>query len=156
MADAPHDPDARRMLLEFMRGRDVSCPVCGYNLRDLTNMTCPECEHQLELCVGVQDVRLLPFVMAIAPGIFSGLCALFLGTVMVVSIIANGGRPVGIPWTIVALDLFGWLSGVVAIGLIVGRRRFLAQPAPAQRGIAAVIWTVHVMAFLVLVIAAFG
>ena len=144
------------MLLDFVRERDVECPLCGYNLRDLTRPTCPECEHPLELRVGVQQLRLMPFVMAIVPGIFSGFCAIFIAGIFVVNIIMNNGQPVGIPWPMVLLDVFGWLSGFIAIGLILARHRFLARPAETQRGIAITVWTIHIMAFLVLLIAIVG
>jgi hypothetical protein len=35
----------RRHLAEH----DVACPACGYNLRGLTGMTCPECGSPVEL-----------------------------------------------------------------------------------------------------------
>jgi hypothetical protein len=36
----PAEPD---LLRQFLRGRDVACPSCQYNLRDLTGERCPEC-----------------------------------------------------------------------------------------------------------------
>ncbi|MCA9297894.1 MAG: hypothetical protein KDA28_02440, partial [Phycisphaerales bacterium] len=36
---------------DFLKDHDVACPSCGYNLRDLTSETCPECRFHLELSV---------------------------------------------------------------------------------------------------------
>lgn len=157
MSDEPRetlDPD--RMLLDFVGGRDVQCPLCGYNLRDLTKTTCPECEHPLELRVGVQQLRLLPFVLAIAPGIFSGSCAAVLAIVIFVNFIVNQGVLVGVGWRMIGLDLFGWLSGIVAGVIIFRRNKFLARRQASQRGIAAIIWSAHLMTVLVLLIVALG
>lgn len=37
------------LVLEFVKGRNVYCPVCAYNLRDATVPTCPECAAELKL-----------------------------------------------------------------------------------------------------------
>ena len=34
-------------LLQFVRERDVECPGCGYNVRNLASDRCPECGEQL-------------------------------------------------------------------------------------------------------------
>lgn len=154
--ETPKTLDPDRMLLDFVRGRDIECPLCGYNLRDLTKTTCPECEQTLQLRVGVQRLTLLPFLMAIAPGIFAGPCAVFLTVMLSVNFIANGGRFVGVPLQIICLDLMGWLSALFTIGLIVKRQRFLKATLPKQRALVATIWFVHFMAFLVLMILVFG
>jgi hypothetical protein len=142
------------MLLEFMRGRDVGCPLCGYNLRDLTKATCPECNHRLELRVGVQKVQVLWLILAIIPGAFSGLCAAALLTMIIIVRVflepGQGGPAPGL----IGLDVFGWLSGAVALVLILARNRFLAARRPTQRILAMVIWAVHIAAFLVLMYAA--
>ncbi len=149
MNDEPRETlDTERMLLDFVRGRDVECPLCGYNLRDLTKTTCPECEHPLELRVGVQKLNLLPFVMAIAPGIFSGACATVLSVLIVVNYIANAGQLVGVEWPIIGLAVFGLISGIVAVVIIIRRNKFLKRPRAHQRFIASLIWTIHLMALL--------
>ena len=159
MSDEPRETlDIDRMLLDFVRGRDIECPLCGYNLRDLTKTTCPECKHSLEMCVGVQRPPLVPFVLAIAPGIFGGLCAAVLAVIILVNFLVNGGQFVGVPLQIFVLDLLGWLSGLFTIGLIVTRHRFLKAPLPKQRALAAVIWIGNflVLAILLLIVLVFG
>lgn len=150
--DPPPTLDLDRMLLDFVHERDVTCPLCGYNLRNLTNPTCPECKHALEMRVGVQRLPLLPFVLAIAPGIFGGLCAAFLSVMLCVNFIANGGQFVGVPWQIALLDGLGWISGLLTVGLFLTRHRFLAAPVPKQRALAAAIWIGNIMAVVVVVL----
>ena len=48
------DPD---LLQAFLRGRDVACPACGYNLRDLEGSRCPECGDELHLQLGLVEPR---------------------------------------------------------------------------------------------------
>lgn len=45
------------MLQSFLEGRDVDCPGCGYNLRDLQTDRCPECGEELLLRVGLLEPR---------------------------------------------------------------------------------------------------
>ena len=44
-------------LRAFLAGRDVECPGCGYNLRDLGGSRCPECGDELVLRVGLAEPR---------------------------------------------------------------------------------------------------
>jgi DNA-directed RNA polymerase subunit RPC12/RpoP len=42
-------------LRPFLAGRDVACPVCGYNLRDLPGSRCPECGDEIVLTVKMAE-----------------------------------------------------------------------------------------------------
>jgi len=43
-------PDAdREILTRYLATRDVTCPACGYDLRELTSPRCPECGAELVL-----------------------------------------------------------------------------------------------------------
>src|SRR5689334_19824800 len=93
--DAPvmHAPtDATRLLLEFVRERDVKCPCCSYNLRNLTTPVCPECRHALTLSVIAQRYNIGLLLAATAPGLFAGMLAVLLLIIM----IAHPGAPVEI------------------------------------------------------------
>ncbi len=106
-------------LLEFLRGRDVTCPVCRYNLRDLTRPQCPECRHGLLLTVGVTRPRFLWFLLAVTPCEVAGIAAGLLLIPMIVQTVMGGGPPQP---QIFALDALGWLSALG--GLILVRYRF--------------------------------
>src|SRR5262249_51036576 len=47
----------RDFLREFLAGRDIECPLCGYNLRDLAGDRCPECGDQVVLRVNMAEPR---------------------------------------------------------------------------------------------------
>ena len=143
--------DEQRMLLEFVGDRDVPCPRCGYNLRALTKTVCPECREELRLTVGRAKMRFGFFLAAVIPGAFSGICAsLLLMPIIIVPIMGGGKAPVGF----VMLDAFGWFSGLVALGLFVQRHRFLNQPESKQKIWVTGIWSVHIIAFTILIIMA--
>lgn len=137
-------------LLAFLAGRDVPCPRCGYNLRDLSRPQCPECRHDLALAVGVRQPPLAWLLVALAPGAFSLIAAtLLLGLMIFVGLI-GGGRA---PWPIVIADAFGFTSGLAAVVLVRYRSPFLRQMRARQQLWALVIWAVHVMAFVALIVA---
>src|SRR5215208_5792469 len=54
---APDQTADQAALLEFLRDRDVACPLCHYNLRALTSPRCPECGRELRLSVGLLEPR---------------------------------------------------------------------------------------------------
>ena len=47
----------RQALIEFLRERDMACPLCHYNLRGLMSPRCPECGRDLELRIGLSEPR---------------------------------------------------------------------------------------------------
>jgi hypothetical protein len=46
-----------QLLAEYLRGRDVACPSCRYNLRDLAAGRCPECGQRLALHLQLAEPR---------------------------------------------------------------------------------------------------
>ena len=136
-ADVPNDT---ALLLSFVRERDVECPRCGYNLRNLTQPVCPECSERLVLSVGLADPKFGWFLAAIAPGIFGGILAIVI-LVMIVSL-------PGAPREVIITELFLVCSGGVGIGIIVGQRRFRSQSRKRQAAAAVAIWAAHLIAFL--------
>jgi hypothetical protein len=50
--------------LSWLEGRDVKCPVCEYNLRDLKGPVCPECSAPLELTVSSSNHNPGPWIVA--------------------------------------------------------------------------------------------
>ena len=144
---------AQAMLLEFLREHDAACPVCGYNLKTLTRPICPECGQELVLAVGAAQLRFGWLLVALAPGFFSGIAAMFLLVLIVVVMTVGNGKP---PLRIVAVDVFGWCSGIFAILLAIKRYRFLVQPRAVQRWWALGIWLIHVAALALLLLSGFG
>jgi hypothetical protein len=135
-------------LLAYLHGRDVPCPLCGYNLRDLTQARCPECRHELALSVGVMRPLFGWLIVAIVPSMFSGIAAGLLLIPMAIAMFIGGEQP---PWPIVAAETFGWLSTIAALVLLHRRYVFLRQPLAVQRRWAVGAWALHVGAFLTLV-----
>jgi len=139
-------------LLAFLHGRDVLCPLCGYNLRDLTEPRCPECRQDLALTVGVTRLRFGWLIVTIIPSMFSAVAAGLLLIPMLGVLLAGVERP---PWPVVAAETFGWLSTIAALLVLHKRYLFLRQSQVAQRTWALGAWAVHIGAFVVLVAALF-
>lgn len=148
---APTDADG--LLLAFVRERDVPCPVCGYNLRNLTRPQCPECRKELVLAVGLRKPRFVWFLATVTPGFFAGIAASLLLIPLIGELVLGGGVA---PWFIWATDAFGWFSGLAALVLVRFRHPFLRQPQPTQRTWAAGAWGIHLAAFAVLMVLIFA
>ena len=142
--------DETAHLLAWVKGRDVPCPVCGYNLRDLTRPVCPECRHDVHLTVGVLHPRLGWLFVALTPSMFSAVAAGLLLVPMTMMLLV-GGEPA--PWPVVGAEVFGWVSAMAGLVLFLKRNLFLRLPAPIQGGWAVGIWVVHLLAFAGFVLA---
>lgn len=129
------------LLLEFLRDHDAACPLCGYNVRGLTRPVCPECKQELALTVGGKRIHLGWLIIALAPGLFSGIAACF-AAIPTTAIYLEDGE---IVWPFLGAVLFGWMSGLCTIILATKRPRirFIAQPRSRQRWIAIGIWAIH-------------
>ena len=147
-AERARADDEQAELLAFLRGRDVPCPSCRYNLRDLTRAECPECRQALVLGVGLRDPRIGWFLATLAPCLFSGMAAALLLVPMVMVPATGGGPP---PPFIILTDIFGWMSGIVAVVLIVRRHAFMRQPPVQQAWWAVSTWMIHLAWLTVLV-----
>lgn len=129
----------------------MPCPRCGYSLRDLTSTRCPECSDELRLRVGLATPRFGWLVAAMAPGLFSGVCATLLLFPLVIMpwFTSGASRPPGLMYL---TEAFGIASFVGAVAIYRYRRAFLARPDRRQAAIAAGIWGVHVLAFVLLLV----
>ncbi len=144
-AEAVSADDQR--LLEFVQARDVPCPRCGYNLRDLAEAKCPECAERLELRVGAATPRFGWLVAAMAPGLFSGVCAVLLAFPLWRFAGSTGGPPAAM----YVAEAFGVVSVGAAVLMYASRRRLLALRVSRQARLAAAVWLAHVAAFALLV-----
>jgi hypothetical protein len=145
------DPDTE--VLAFLRGRSVPCPRCGYDLRDIGTAKCPECGEPLVLKVGSPRVRFGWLVLAMAPGCFSGVAALF----VMVPISMTLGRRLppghGAPWPVMVGDAFGFLSAASVALMYRHRHRIMAWTARRQAAFAGTVWGIHVLMFVLIVFA---
>lgn len=53
-------PDDEALIRAYLAGRDVACPACSYNLRDLREARCPECGCTLAIKGEILRVRGMP------------------------------------------------------------------------------------------------
>ena len=141
--------DEKDLLLTYLSGRDVECPRCGYNLRNLEKPVCPECREELSLAVGFDKPHFLWLVATVTPGFFSGICAAMLMIPIV------GATLIGFPqpWPFYAAEAFGLTSVLAAFLLLRFRYAFLGQAPARQRQWAVVAWAMHVGAFVLFVAA---
>jgi hypothetical protein len=107
-------PGSPPLLQTFLADRDVPCPQCGYNLRNLRADRCPECGEQLVLRVNVAEPRqgaLIAGLIGLSAG--AGLNGLLL-IYIPIQILRYGDH---FPWR----DRFLWinLGGFVVEGLAV-------------------------------------
>jgi len=74
------------LLKAFLCDRDVACPQCDYNLRNLHGSRCPECGEELVLGVNLVEPRqklLIAGLIGLAAGVgFNGLLMIYLGIQM--------------------------------------------------------------------------
>ena len=145
-AQQPSSDDGVALLLEFLRERDVPCPRCGYNLRNLTSPQCPECRKDLTLAVGLLKPRFGWFLATVTPGLFSGIAAGLLSVPLLLVATLGGGLT---PWPVLLADAFGFLSGIAALVLVRYRHAFLRQSQTHQIYWAISAWAVHLLAFFV-------
>lgn len=67
------------MLTEYLAGRDVACPGCGYNLRGLQGAQCPECHEVVVLSVQLVEPKLYAYLASvIGLAVGAGFCGLLL------------------------------------------------------------------------------
>lgn len=141
-------PDPDPLLVAYLAKADAPCPICDYNLRNLTTDTCPECSAKLHLRVGSENMTLGPWLgavlsFALAVG-FDAVMSLIFTVMFTVSRFAN---PPPAPYVtnqfIKALSVFLTLtlSCSLAIFILVRRRRrWMMMPRRAQ-------WRYAVIAF---------
>jgi len=92
------------------------------------------------------------FIVAIAPGIFSGIAATILAIPMTVSLVL--GLPGNIPPEIWFAESVGIVSVLLLAALLRWRWWFISRPPRRQIALAVAIWSVHALAtaFLIFVL----
>ncbi len=139
--------------MAFLRGRSAPCPRCGYDLRDIPTATCPECGEPLVLRIGSARVHFGWLVLAMAPGCFSGVAALFVAVPVCISFWRGLTLGDHVPYPIAAADAFGFLSAISVVLMYRHRHRIMAWSPRRQGAFAAAVWGVHILMFVLVVTA---
>ena len=142
-------PSDEAVLLDYLRGRDVACPLCAYNLRGLTTCRCPECGRELQLSVGLVEPRIGAWVTCLV----AVTAAAGLGSMAILSIINHGfdvlfsGEGPG-----QTVAIFYFLASVPMVpALIALRRRYRRLSQTIQWTLAGVAITSTALAFVMLI-----
>ncbi|MEW6253410.1 MAG: hypothetical protein AB1716_22435 [Planctomycetota bacterium] len=128
----------RALLVQFLAGRDTPCPVCRYNLRDLTSDRCPECGALLELGVGSLQARFGALVLAITPSVMTLTLAL-----LIYALCLDRGLPPAELWNVWATMLLGPLDAGAAAWLYSRRVWFMRRSRAAQWRLVGLTWVLH-------------
>lgn len=118
----------------FLASSDEACPGCGYSLRGLTGMRCPECNQELKLQVGLAEPRLAWFIVGlVGTGMNLGFCALLLAYAGY-TLTQRGAYGIDARFWV---PMFSGLlvGGVLVVLLIRMRRRMTASPAWQRWGL---------------------
>lgn len=154
-------PDAGAVeTVAWLRGRDASCPICSYNVRDVERAICPECGAALSLTLTSPTLGVGPWSLAI---VSFALGLGFDGVVLVLMSIAwilEGGTPP--PPAVFFIMTLAVLCAGSGLGLLwVIKRRSLIQRRSRKDqwrlavGIFLLVGVVHAVAGLA-VMAGFG
>lgn len=147
MDDPGDDPtpqagaDGGRLLLDYLAQRDVPCPACRYNLRQLQTDRCPECGNRLRLTVGVVGGLSSAWITALVATLLPAGIGLPFHVVALIAlghgenILEIAREPEGLVFLV--LFFYALLCHPAAIALLWARRRFLALPRGRQKQIAA-------------------
>lgn len=143
-ADRTKSAEPDPMLVQFLRERDVECPTCRYNLRNLARSTCPECDTPLALTLDPETRSLWFFAFALVPP--AGTMYLLLLFIVLTVLYPGGPELEAVPFICASFLSLG--AGAV---LIAESRRFSTLPVHQQWGWAALSWSVHVGGFILLI-----
>ncbi len=138
-------------LVDYLRGRDVACPLCNYNVRGLTSNRCPECGRELELTVGLVEPRIGAWVTCLVAVTAAG----GMGLMAIFTILQHGWELLLVAGGVsTALGISYFLATVPMVpALIVFRRRYRRLPQTAQWALAGVATVLTALAFAMLVAA---
>ncbi|MDX2133127.1 MAG: hypothetical protein SFY69_13870 [Planctomycetota bacterium] len=150
-ASNPSHLDPQAALVAFLKGRSAPCPRCAYDLRDIQTANCPECGEPLVLMVGSPNARFGWLVLAIAPGCFSGVAAIFVLIPVCIHLLNPSPAANGV-WALIAADAFGFASAASIVLMYRARHRIMGWPSRRQAAFAAAVWAVHVLALALLIL----
>ncbi|MCH8805304.1 MAG: hypothetical protein IH986_04375 [Planctomycetes bacterium] len=149
MATTPdeHEVGIDDLLVEMLRRRDVPCPVCRYNLRNLTSSVCPECGHRLTLRVGSVDPPFGALLLLLTPMLMTAGVALFFGVARIFV-----APPVVPLWGFQLIWVSGFLEALAV--LVINRKQatFLRRSKLVRVLLTGFVWAVNVAIFVVAIV----
>lgn len=140
MNDHPSIPDERDLLRTYLQDRDVPCPACGYNVRNLTATRCPECGEELALRLAMVE----PKQAAIVTGLVglsaaAGLNGLLLIYAAIVILLIRPGSG-GLERFLIINSIGFTVSGITLIVWIRSWKRLRLMNPLARRLLAIACW----------------
>ena len=116
-------------LLAYVRDRDVSCPLCGYNLRGLTVPRCPECGNAFRLSVGLAEPFLKAWITCAAMTCLSA----GIGILITIALIIDKGHLPPFRSPLGAMSFFSFLAMIpIAAAILLLRHSFLRRSRQTQ------------------------
>lgn len=119
--------------MKYLQGRDVPCPACGYNLRDLGGARCPECGRDLKPSVGTVEPIMRNWLILLCGSVAPAAMGLFF-----LVVIAQQGWPRGEPAGFQFAMLYYVANVAIAPVVLSSRRKFLRLGGGVQRTLAVV------------------
>ena len=150
MTTVPVEEDVARSseaaLVDYLRDRDATCPLCQYNLRGLTSNRCPECGQALQLTIGLVEPRVGAWVTAVV----SMAGAASLGVLALVALVRHGITGDGMAFLVA---FFYFIAAIPALlVLVVLRRRYRRMPQSRQWAIGVVAASLTILALAALAV----
>jgi hypothetical protein len=150
--NVPSDPDrlprrpSPELLRNYLETHDAPCPVCGYNLRGVAMVTCPECDAPIELVVGSSQYRLGAWLTAMLAFAMALGFDLVIGMLMVVPVIITGGEDGAILFLAGSLVTLGLGCIGMLWVLVANKRAWMRIAVRSQWKLA---WVIFVCVFLI-------
>ena len=132
---APAEPLQTELLQALLRDTDIPCPLCSYNLRNLTGSRCPECGGALKLQVGLAEPRLGAYITLLT-GCCVGLGGSALFTLVALTAAPSSWWHKTSAWVLLTQLL---TTAILLPVIIIRRAHFRRAPLARQRALAAVL-----------------
>jgi len=113
------------MLRYFLTDRDAACPLCGYNLRNLTHTTCPECGREITLGVSLTARYVATHHAAWLTLLITTCMGAGIG-ILAVCLLLYNGPPRGHP-AILVLAFYYMAQIPLIVAVVAARQRLLTQ-----------------------------
>jgi hypothetical protein len=116
-------------LLEYLKRFDAECPLCHYNLRNLTESRCPECGKAIEVTVGLAEHTVMPYTLLM----IAVLLPAGMGIIAWLAVLRRGYELFQHTATAELVAMVGFMMSVFVPAVpIVWRRRFLRMEVSRQ------------------------